>query len=451
MAENKPTPAGIAYAFYKDKGFLSIGGDDKQILRFWRGDFYFWVEGVYRKIGKEELKAILVKYTKNLHVEPSTKIMENIKLNLSSLTILSGDRVPNTWITTSDATEPVNSVVTESGILTVVGDDVNIKPNTPDFFALGKVPYKYDSSAECPRWNVFLDEVTGENKSLQRMLQQWAGYLLVPTQKYQCFLLCYGEAATGKGTYARAMKSMLGQDNCSDVPLRRFVDKFSMYLTYGKKLNIAGDAEQELTPQVEAVIKTWTGKDGLDYERKFKDGFTAEATAKLMILANDFPTFTDKSMGTWRRLKIVPFTREDTNVLEHDLDERLREELPGILNWAIAGLRDLSEKHGFAMAEESKQVWEQFKEESNPAGIYLRSNYFFDHEYAFGCSPATVYAKYREWCKRNGYVAMSNKTFGKEIRRAFPKTEKRRMGGHGSRHYMYAGLKLSPGAEIRDY
>lgn len=449
--DKKITIADMASSFVREFGFSKINGIEKRTMLFWRGDFYIWRSGCYSVLSKDEMRTLMVKHVSSLGQPATTGLMDNLKLNIMAGVLIGKDRIPDTWLSDlKNADVATNDIVLENGIISIVGNEVKNKELTPDFFCLGKLPYKYDPSAECPRWMRFLDEVTRKDKEIERMLQQWAGYLIMPSQKYQSFLLLIGEAGTGKGTYARAMKALLGSKNCSDVPLRRFTDKFSLYLTYGKKLNVAGDAEQELTPQSEAIIKTWTGEDGLDFEKKYGEGFTANPTAKLMILCNDFPNFTDKSMGTWRRLKVVPFHRDDPTVVEKGLDETLRGELPGILNWAIKGLMDLEENEGFVVPEVGTRLREMYQTESNPARMFLRENYEYDPAYSYGVSRSELYRAYRKWCDVKGYQKMSDKTFGKEIRREFPNVEERRLGGHTSntRFRVHQGLKLQRGAEI---
>jgi len=442
--EEKTTVREMAFSYLQKYGFQ----DGKQILHFWRGDFYFW-DGVYRAIDKAEMKARLVLHLGEIGQIATTNLIENVKLNLSAQCFLPFDREPNTWLRPGEGKEQVSAIVTEGGILLFdKKGGVSVVDNTPEFFCLNKVPYKYDPGATCERWLQFIDEVTLGEKELQRMLQQWAGYLLLPTQKYQIFLLLLGEAATGKGTYTRAMEAMLGRENCSGVPLRRFTNNFSLYQTYGKKLNVVGDAEEELTPQVEAVIKTWTGMDGLDYERKYADGFSAQATAKLMISANSRPTFTDKSMGTWRRLKLVPFRRENMEYMEPALDERIEAEMPGVLNWAIEGLKDLEATGVFFVAQKCKQIWMEYKEESNPAAMFISENYEYDPTWGFGVETSVIYQSYRKWCKDKGYQPMSDRTFGKELFRIFHNTKKRRLGDK-TRYQIYQGIRLRLDAEIR--
>lgn len=449
--QEKSTVGEMAYSFFRNYGFREMGGSEQQVLRCWRGEFYKWKAGVYEKITKDELKARLIMHLTKLGIETTTDVISNVTMNLGSQAYLDYQRVPDTWIKDSKNIDvPAVAVVTEMGILTfMLNGEVVLTDNTPDFFALGKVPYRYDPNAKCIRWLQFLDEVTGGDKQLQRLLQQWAGYLLIPSQEYQCFMLLQGDAATGKGTFTRAIEGMLGGENTSAVPLRRFINNFALYQTYGMKLNVAGDAEEELTPQIEAIIKTWVGKDKLDYERKYSTGFTAKPTAKLMIACNAIPTFTDKSMGTWRRLKIVPFDRVDTSVVDTELDDKLEAELPGILNWAIAGLKDLRGNRGFVVPDRSRELLEKQREESNPAAMFLKESYYWEPDDMFGVSPLAIYRTYREWCKAKGYIPMSDRTFGREIRRVFPKVSKRRLGSDGSRHMAYPGLRMQQGAEVR--
>ena len=447
----KPTVGEMAFSFFRDFGFKEMGGTEKQILRCWRGDFYRWDSGIYKKITKDELKTRVVIHLTKMGIETTTDVVNNVSMNLNSQAYLQCERVPDTWLSSSEnITIPSVAIVTETEILTFMPNgDVDFVGNTPDFFALGKVPYSFNPDAICERWLLFLNEVTVGNKQLQRLLQQWAGYLLIPSQEYQCFMLLQGDAATGKGTFTRAIEGMLGQENCSAVPLRRFINNFALYQTYGMKLNVAGDAEEELTPQIEAIIKTWVGKDNLDYERKYSTGFTARPTAKLMIGCNSIPTFTDKSMGTWRRLKIVPFSREDTSIMDTKLDDKLDAELPGILNWAIEGLKDLRANGGFVVPDKSQELWEQQKEESNPAGMFLRDNFVWESD-AYGSESLGTYTQYRRWCKAMGYIPMSDRTFGKEVRRAFPKVIKKKLGRRGHRVSLYMGLRMKEEAELRN-
>lgn len=463
MAENtekkekkkKKSPVQLASLFFEAYGAVTVEENGipvkKQSLVSWRGDFYEWEYGRY--VRARDLEAKVRGFLNYQGEVATTELVRQVMFSLGDPTYLLHRRELNTWLNDKDVdtmTVPIEGVVTKKGIMTFEADGgITMQPPTPDFFCLNRLPYEYDPEGTCPQWLAFLEEVTKGNKDLQRMLQQWAGYLLMTSHRYQCFLLLIGDAATGKGTFSRVMAAMLGAENCSAVPLRRFADKHSLYATYGKMLNVAGDAEQELTPASEAVIKAWTGGDMLDFERKYSDNFAAYPTAKLMISANDFPTFTDKSKGTWRRLRLVKFEREDTSVVDPKLGDRLLKELPGILNWAIEGRRSLEEAGELAVVESSRKLAAAFQEEANPAGVFLKENYEYQRGRVGGIGPPKLYETYRKWCRTKGYMPLSDKSLGKEVKRAFPQAKKRKLGSRVARFRVYEGLVLRSDAEVR--
>ena len=60
------------------------------------------------------------------------------------------------------------------------------------------------------------------------------------------------------------------------------------------------------------------------------------------LTTNHKPIVRGTDEGIWRRLKLIPFpVTIPKNAVEKDFRERrLMPELPGILNWALAGLAD---------------------------------------------------------------------------------------------------------------
>lgn len=428
-------------------------GRQRDTLVYWRGEFYRWEEGCYRIVELDEMKAAIIVAIGGTGQVATTGLVENVRLNLMSQVLLKGARKPDTWLTDKEDFErQVCAVAMKNGILEIGKDGgVELMGLTPDFFNLGKLPYEYDPEAKCERWQKFLGEITILDGKQERLLQEWAGYVLTPGQKYQVLLIMLGDAATGKGTYARTLRAMVGEKNCSSVPVRRFTDQFALYPTYGKMLNVVGDADAELNPKTEEVIKEWSGGDPLEYQKKYAMSFSDVATAKLLILTNELPTFTDKSDGTWRRLLIVKTDRIDREYRDPHLEEELKKELPGILNWALEGLRRLESRKRFEVSGLSQQVWQEHKNSANPAKAFLEEFYEFRPGEVLGVKTTHLYRAYRSWAKACGYAPMSDRTFGKQVFRAFPQMVKRRVGGRQSRFHVYSGVYMLPGTDLAGY
>jgi putative DNA primase/helicase len=56
-------------------------------------------------------------------------------------------------------------------------------------------------TADCPIWRRFLDETTGADAELMRLLCQWAGYSLTGITREHALLFCYGPGGNGKSVY----------------------------------------------------------------------------------------------------------------------------------------------------------------------------------------------------------------------------------------------------------
>lgn len=446
--KNKPSIPDLVYAFYRDIGTLFDEGVDRRILVFWRGNYYLWNSGVYHRLDKTELKTLIVGFLQARSLCPTPSTVDTFILNLHKEIMLSTRREPNTWLSDKNGdARPENVVVADNGIILISEDGkITLREHTSNFFSLSKVPFSYDPKAKCPRWERFIQEITLGDAGLQRLLQQWAGYTFLPNQKYQSFIVLAGEGATGKGTYARTLKNLHGTENCSELAVRRFVDKFALYSTYGKKINIVGDADSELRPKTEEVIKNWTGGDALEYEQKYGSSFFAQATAKLMILVNEFPSFTDKSTGLWRRLLVVPTDRSNKEFQDPNLDDKLKLELPGIFNWALEGLIDLESSGGFIRPEPSKEAESEYRREASPASLFLQENYLYDSDIPGGVGTSQLYQEYRSWCKSKGYLPLADHRFGREVRRIFPLTKKSRVSHNDIRIHVYKGVHPDPEA-----
>src|SRR5262249_40607785 len=157
----------------------------------------------------------------------------------------------------------------------------------------------------------------------------------------QKFFMFEGSGGNGKGVVTNSLTRVLGVENVSALSLHRFGGPHELVVILGKLVNIT--TELKASDKVaEHVLKQLTGSDAITFNPKYKEPFSAKPTAKIILVTNERPQFTDRSDGLWRRLIILPFpvtiSEDRRNV---HLEDELAAELPGILNWAIAGARSL--------------------------------------------------------------------------------------------------------------
>ncbi len=163
-----------------------------------------------------------------------------------------------------------------------------------------------------------------------------------------------------------------------------------------------------------------------------------------MMSANNRPRFKDGSGALWRRMMIVKFDQtisQEERVYGMDNPRWWEQsgELPGIFWWAVLGLHRLRSRWAFTESTKSQEAIDEYREETNPARSFLLEKCEAADQSAIVYS-SELYEGYCKWCKANGYHSLGEMRFGKEVRRTFPKTERKRVTTRGERPYYYAGL-----------
>jgi len=238
---------------------------------------------------------------------------------------------------------------------------------------------------------------------------------------------------------------MLGEDNVSTVPLEVFGDRFSRTDSLGKLLNAAGDCAA-LDKAAEGYIKSFTSGDRMFFDRKGVPGIVCRPTARLMVACNNRPRFSDRSQGVFRRMLVVPWRVEITKekrVKGMDKVEWWQEsgELPGILDWALVGLARLKSQGGFTDSAIMQEALQDYQEEMNPARVFLTQ--YVEPCKDGGIKAASLYSHYRDWAKENGYHPLSERPFGKEVRRVFKTASRRNGGSRDGRYWWYEGVRYT--------
>jgi putative DNA primase/helicase len=262
------------------------------------------------------------------------------------------------------------------------------------------------------------------------LLQEFFGYALVHTTDAQRCLILIGEGGNGKSVVLAGLHALLGAENVSTVPLEDFGRRFAMAQTLGKLANIVAEVG-ELDRTAEGTLKAFVSGDRMSFERKGKDPFTARPTARLVLSTNNLPRFADKSEGVWRRLCLVPFNRrvlEEERVPGMDKPEwwLQHDEVPGILNWALDGLKRLR-ANGMRFTEPAscRAALEAHRRESDPCREFLIEHYAPDDN-GQPLRTAEVYGTYTAWCQENGHKhPLSSQAFGRQVRRVFGLEESR--------------------------
>ena len=438
------TPARLLDAMPEAEGFLARLQKSGNILRRLNGSWYGFDEKRYQFISDDYLRAQLIQHLHPIASHLTAGAVGNIESAIKAKAELPAATAFNTWI--GGGQRDRNLLAVQNGIVDIDALLADREPalisHSPDWFSTVCLPYEFNPTAPCDRWEDFLHEVQDGNGDCIDILQEFFGLCLVRDTSFQKFLMLEGEGANGKSVAMTVLRAMLGTENVSHVPLEFFGDKFRLISTLGKLANIVAEVG-ELDRVAEGFLKSFTAGDSMQFEQKFKPTVDAVPTARLALSANNRPRFSDRSGGLWRRMILIPFgvtIPVERQIRGMATAEWWREqgELPGILSWSLQGLLRLKDQGRFTESQTVTDAVDDYRRESNPARTFLQENY---HANPTGWTPAEdVYSEYRQWCETNGYRPLAAATFGKEIRRVFPAAKRTRTRDGGSRTWGYSGI-----------
>jgi putative DNA primase/helicase len=142
------------------------------------------------------------------------------------------------------------------------------------------------------------------------------------------------------------------------------------------------------------------------------------------------------------RLLALKTTRTWLDKEDMGLAQRLLAELPGVLNWAIAGWQRVQRSGRFTQAGAGKERLRAMEELSNPVGEFLRERCEIGPAYVVPTQE--LYRAWRWWCDAHGLKPTPAHVFGNELRTAVPTVEKSRLRtlAQGRAAWAYCGVRL---------
>lgn len=285
----------------------------------------------------------------------------------------------------------------------------------PLYLSSVQLPVSYVDTAECPEFDTFIEQSV-EPDDVQRVWET-IGYLMMSGNPLQRAFLLTGGGGNGKGVLLDVIKALLGEQNCSAVPLHDFsTSQFATAELFGRLANICGEIDNTYIEST-ARVKEIVGDDRMKGERKGKDPFYFKPWCKMIFSANEIPSSADASRGWWRRFEVVHFPNQPARP-DPGLKERLitTASLQGIAAHGIHALRTLIERGEFAHGDAARRAHLEFRMKNNKllawlndSGELLDGRFYTRHE---------LLTAFRRWDSLNNPAArpMGSNTFYERLR-----------------------------------
>lgn len=291
--------------------------------------------------------------------------------------------------------------------LPVANGSVDLKtgefcPPRPEELLSKSAPVAYVKDADCPLWKASVREWMSGDEADMRYLQKLVGYALLGQPDQQVVHFLVGEGSNGKSLFTDILQKLFG-------PYYRQIDKAALLGFSRTNGAAAGGARPELarlkgsrfvvcseTEEGDVLkageLKALTGDATLTVRGLYSDYVTFDTTWNIFIVTNYMPQTVDLSEGMFRRLRIVEFRERYSKDPERvakglakqadtGLYSKLRTELPGILNWALEGVR-LYLKEGLTATPRVQRAVNRYRSDMD----FLRAWY---EECTVACDEAT--------------------------------------------------------------
>jgi P4 family phage/plasmid primase-like protien len=426
------------------------------LLRHYRGAFYEWTGRHWRELPDESVESDLYAFLgeavtvnkggKVVSFNPTKhKVSETVHA-LRRVMLVNRDRETPCWLDGQESRSTANLVACRNGILNIVTRE--LLPHDPHFFNMNCLPLDFDAAAPAPkRWLKFLEELWPEDVEAEECLQEIFGYLLTADIRQHKLFLLVGPKRGGKGTIVWVLTELLGKDNVVSPTLKSLTGEFGRWPLIDKKLAVIADARLGPKADAHAVAEhmlSISGGDPQTINRKNQAFWNGYLGVRFFITTNELPAIVDASGTLPSRYVLLKLMKSFYGREDLDLKEKLRAELPGILNWALDGLDELRKRGHFKMPASSAELIRALEDVSSPVLAFLRDCCEVGVQHQVNVK--VLYRAYRIWAEEAGHRPSPQHVFGKSLRAVLSTVRTTGVGANRT----YEGVKLNPYNEDRN-
>jgi len=404
-----------------------------QDTAYMRSAWYRYAAGVWQEKHDleidQEIWNLLEEYEQARECKPTATIQNSVQKRIKARLFVPDEQV--------DCVS--NLINLTNGVYSL--EDGNLYDHDPKYYFTTQLPFDYDPHARAPTWELYTLTTFVKPHSIEydhelaTFVQEAVGYSLTTSVRYHISFWCFGQGANGKGTLLHVLEELGGN---ATVPLNVALlrrEQYQLADLAGKRIATCSESSASSSLVEDALVKALISGDTMRVRQIHRPPFTLQPIIKLWWTMNDLPAVADTSEGFWRRCRVIPFNREfksSERIL--DLKERLSQELPGIFNWAMAGLRHLERNNKFTTPQQVLDATALYRKESNPVALFISERCLFNPNNKVQSS--IIYGEYREWCKRTSHKAKSTPRFKREMERLgyFHKEE--------AKHNVFLGVAL---------
>jgi len=303
--------------------------------------------------------------------------------------------------------KPSNIIAFQNGLYDISTGE--LKPHDPTIFYTNVIPHNFDPEAKCPKWEKWLKEVVREEDI--DFIQEWIGYLMYDSYPEPAFVILVGKGQNGKSVFMHVIQELVGEKNYTNVSLHDIVSgPYALSELHRKLANICDEISNRAVRN-SGPLKMISAGSWVEARQIYGKHFHFRNYAKPMYSCNEPPEFKDESDAIKYRLKAIEFpytfrknpdaTKGEKQARDRrELEAELKAEIPGIINWALKGLKRLMDNNfTFTESRSTEETWAFYRRKSNPVACFVEECLEFTDDPADVISKPEMYEKFTAWLK----------------------------------------------------
>lgn len=293
---------------------------------------------------------------------------------------------------------------------------VRLIENRPSLKLMRASDVLYDPDAKCPIWERTVRQIFGDDDEKARYFQKIVGSALSAEKHDEMLLLLRGIGNNGKslllevlrkvfGGYAETLSedSLLGKNGFGEGGRARS----DLAKLAGARFVYCSETSQGNRLR-EADIKRMTSREPFPARAPFdKEDMNVVPSWRLVLVTNHLPRIKGDDDGIWRRIADMRcprnFDRDPKIKKDPYLADKCSNELSGILNWLIEGLRAYRAE-GLKMPDSIAESVAEYRSEMDDVGGWFALRMVRDPSLpaSFEIDSRELYGNFRAFVESNG-------------------------------------------------
>lgn len=304
-----------------------------------------------------------------------------------------------------------NQITFRNGVLNL--STMALNAHNPSLYNTIYIDCNYHENAiYSPAIDNFFNTLSGEDDALKTLLYEVVGCCLIRKNLFSKFFICCGQGSTGKSSYLRLIKNLIGQQNASFLSINDLEKDFGPIDLYNKLVNLGDDVPYYLK-ETATLKKLVTGEEFLA-DRKHKTAVSFENFATLIFTTNELPAVSDKSTGFYRRLMIIELNNRIKNPDIFFFDRLTDADYEYLLSKSISAIKEAIKRGKLTDYEGMEAKMERYRREQSAVLTYIY-DMKIDRDSLIKKPCMAVYKEFEQYCRDVGMKPCKKTNFDAEI------------------------------------